>query len=275
MHRVFVHKCIDFGSTELYQKMVLTPVSVDDALSHMAEYQSAGLPGCIGSIDCTHIVTKRCEYNMKNNHLGFKSSDTTRTFNLTCNHRRCILHSTLGGPRRWNNQTMVSLNKCISSGREGSVFGDHEFELESVDDLLRQIVRTSYKGVNVICDNGYLDWSCTVPPFAMTSMQDGIRWSKWMESIRKDVDCTFGILQGRWRILKAGVRLWGVLKADGVWLTCCALHNWLLDIDGFGGVWNGGVAVSDWTGPLGQMDFEGIDDSIPNAIARICQNLDP
>jgi hypothetical protein len=44
----------------------------------------------------------------------------------------------------------------------------------------------------------------------------------------KDVKCTFGILKGRWRILKAGVRIHGVDGVDDVWLTCCALHNWLL-----------------------------------------------
>jgi hypothetical protein len=96
VHRVFFHKFIEFVSTKLYRKMVLSPVSVDDAVSHMVEYQSAGLLGCIGSIDCTHIVTERCKYNLKNNHIGFKSSNTTRTFNLTCNHCRRILHSTPG-----------------------------------------------------------------------------------------------------------------------------------------------------------------------------------
>ena len=157
--------------------MVLAPISVDKALSHMVEYASAGLPGCIGSIDCTHIVTKQCEYNLKNNHLGFKSSNTTRTYNLTCNHRRRILHSTAGGPGRWNDQTMVRLDKFIGSVRAGTLFGDHEFELESMDHVSGMIVRTRYWGVYVICDNGYLDWSCTVPPFAMTSMQDKTHWS--------------------------------------------------------------------------------------------------
>ncbi len=66
----------------------------------------------------------------------------------------------------------------------------------------------------------------------------------------------------------------GFLKTDDIWLTCCALHNWLLDIDGLGGVWNGGISVSDWTGPLGDMDFEGINEDIPNAIARLTCNLD-
>ena len=65
------------------------------------------------------------------------------------------------------------------------------------------------------------------------------------------------------------------MSVDHVWLTCCTLHNWLLDIDGIGGVWNGGIAVSDWTGANGDMDFEGLNQEIPNALARLCQNLDP
>ena len=31
------------------------------------------------------------------------------------------------------------------------------------------------------------------------------RWTKWTESMRKDVECVFGILKVRWRCLKAGV----------------------------------------------------------------------
>jgi len=33
----------------------------------------------------------------------------------------------------------------------------------------------TYKGVNVIVDNGYLNLSCTVPPFTVTSNMDEIR----------------------------------------------------------------------------------------------------
>ncbi len=102
VHRRFFQVFIIFGSTELYQKWVITPVNLPKAHSNMHEYgdSEAGLPGCVGSCDCTHIVTKRYEYNLKNNHLGAKNYLTTRTFNLTCNHRRRILHTTNGGPGR-------------------------------------------------------------------------------------------------------------------------------------------------------------------------------
>jgi hypothetical protein len=75
-----------------------------------------------------------------------------------------------------------------------------------------------------------------------------------------DVGCTFGILKGRWRILKSGVYLRSAMAIDGVWFTCCALHNWLLDMDGLDEQWETGVQ-SDWEGPLG----EHKDEVLPNA----------
>jgi hypothetical protein len=77
-----------------------------------------------------------------------------------------------------------------------------------------------------------------------------IRWSEWMESIRKDVECTFGILKCRWRVLKTGIRLHGFISADKVWLTCCALHNWLLHVDGWDEEWLNGMS-SEWKNRTG------------------------
>jgi hypothetical protein len=129
----------------------------------------------------------------------------------------------------------------------------------------------------LICDNCYLSWSCTVPPFSNPNDTDEIRWSKWMESMRKDVECRFGILKGRWRILNSGVRISGVDAVDYIWFTCCALHNWLLDIDGLSEKWVGGVrqCVSDWEGELGDIEFDGIHKDIPIALARLSENHDP
>ena len=84
----------------------------------------------------------------------------------------------------------------------------------------------------MIVDNGYLKWSVTVPPMKHTNFRNEIHFSEWIESMRKDVECTFGILKGRWRVLRYGIKLWGINNTDKIWLTCCALHNWLLEIDG-------------------------------------------
>ena len=86
------------------------------------------------------------------------------------------------------------------------------------------------------------------------------RWSQWLESMRKDVECTFGIMKGRWRILKSGIRLHGVDIADEIWLTCCSLHNMLLEEDGL---------TVNWAGEAGLFDFDNNSEDIPFALSRL------
>jgi hypothetical protein len=120
--------------------------------------------------------------------------------------------------------TMVRFDSFLTAVRAGSILADNEFELLSYNKE-GNVISVRYNGVYVIVDNGYLSWSCTVPPLSVTNKIDETWWSRWVESMRKDVECTFGILKGRWRILKTGVRVYGVDKVYEIWLTCCALHN--------------------------------------------------
>ena len=96
-----------------------------------------------------------------------------------------------------------------------------------------------YRGAWLLVDNGYLNWSTTIPPMKQTMLYKETRWSEWLESMQKDVECTFGILKGRWRILKSGIRLHGVDVADNIWKTYYALHNMMLHVDGYTEEWDG------------------------------------
>jgi hypothetical protein len=95
----------------------------------MAEFIVSGFPGCIGSSDCTHIDTERCEYSLCNQHIGAKSSHPTRTFSLTANHHCQILHTLSGGPGSWNDQTMVRQDDFVSGIYHGLYLDDVQFEL--------------------------------------------------------------------------------------------------------------------------------------------------
>jgi hypothetical protein len=68
---------------------------------------------------------------------------------------------------------------------------------------------------------------------------------------------------------KTGIRLHGVKSAYKVWLTCCALHNWLLEIDGLDEHWDL-VIPADWEGELGHTDQQDLDQYvIPFACRRL------
>ena len=187
---------------------------------------------------------------------------------MTCNHRRKILHTTEGHPARWNDKTLICFDSFMSELRDGAMNEKVEFELRTrqgmTSDDEGEDRTLKLKGAYVIVDNGYLEWSTTVPPLKGSCNRSEMRFLQWLESMRKDVECTFGILKGRWRILKSGIRLNNTEIADNIWLTCCALHNMLLDVDGLSKSWNNGVR-SRWEAESGEF---GADD-IPFAIQRL------
>ena len=132
----------------------------------------------------------------------------------------------------------------ISGVHNGLLFDKYEFNLYEHDDE-GKIVSIPYRGVWFMVDNSYLSWSCTVPPLKNTVSYKDIRFSQWLESMRKDVECAFGILKGRFGILRYGIRLHSIEKCDQIWKTCCALHNRLLFIDGLHRYW-GNDSLSNW-----------------------------
>jgi hypothetical protein len=146
------------------------------------------------------------------------------------------------GPH-WNAliQTLESLATDLRDGRR---YDDLEFTLlERAED--GGVNSVKYTGDWLIVDNGYLAWPTHVPPFKTHAAYKELRFSKWVESMRKDVECTFGIMKGRFRILKTGIPLHGIEATDRIWLTCCALHNFLLEEDGLDAGWDMNQYMSD------------------------------
>ena len=177
-----------------------------------------------------------------------------------CQPQASNLNSTTGHPGRWSNKTLVRFDSLVSQLQRGCFYDKMTFQLST-----KQGKSIKINGAYVIVDNGYLDWSTTVPPFKDSMNKSEARFSQWLESLRKDVECTFGILKSRWRILKTGIRLHSTKAADNVWLTCCALHNMLLDVDGLSKGWEIGIPsfwMTDWNVDL---DFE----DLPRAIRRL------
>jgi Plant transposon protein len=261
--RQFFHVFIYWGSTSLYNKYVIYPKSNVDCLQSTKVMKSAGFHGCVGSTDATHITMMRCPVSRANEHRGPKECLPARTYNITVNHRRQILHTTKGHPSRWNDKTLAHFDEFIKNIKEEKILNDFQFSLmeRSVDG---GIIHTDYNGCWLMCDNGYQKWSCLMSPIKDSFSFKEKRWSEWLESMRKDVECTFGILKGRFSILRTGIRLHKIDSVDQLWCTCCALHNMFLDDDGLNVNWEQGVQ-SDWQGELGRREYDvELDDTTNN-----------
>ena len=67
-------------------------------------------------------------------------------------------------------------------------------------------------------------------------------FNHFMESKRKHIECGFGILKQRFRILKLPLLMHDYDEIDDMFFTCCILHNMCIDFDGADDGWNlGGV----------------------------------
>ena len=71
---------------------------------------------------------------------------------------------------------------------------------------------------------------CTGPPFKHEgcATQKGY-FSSNLESVRKDVECLFGILKKRWKILEYGIHFPDIKVCKKLFFVCSILHNMMLD----------------------------------------------
>lgn len=222
---------IDYGSTNLHKKHVENPASETEASAFEKVFALAGFNGCIGSIDGAHAGFLSCPSWASVNHRGQKLATPSRNCNAAVTHSHQIIGTTCGHPGSWNEKTMTLFDDLIRGVNERRHYSNNEFKLFEMNKD-KKLVELTCKGAWFIVDNGYLNWSCTVLPMKNPMSYEEISFSEWLESMRKDVECTFGSLKKIFAMLKCGLRSGSIEQCDELWLTCCALHNLILFNDG-------------------------------------------
>ena len=145
------------------------------------------LSGAVGSMDCTHVRWNQCPVNLTNFCTG-KEKVPTLAFNCIVDHSRRILWRSNAFYGAINDITICHNDSmCISILNDR--LADIEFKMFNENDEIIKCCR-SY----LLVDGGFLNFGCFVPPFKECLSREAILWSEWLESLRKDVECTFGIL---------------------------------------------------------------------------------
>jgi Plant transposon protein len=92
--------------------------------------------------------------------------------------------------------------------------------------------KKTFFGLYLICDGGYQAIPCLLSKNGQPDSPE-MRWSKNVESVRKDIEGVFGILKIRFRFLKNFNNLREQSAVDDAFTTCCILHNMMLEKDGY------------------------------------------
>lgn len=224
-HRKAFLTFIRFTSTHFFQEWISLPEGSEFEQSQK-EYSMLGFPNCVGSMDATHLHWMRCPEFAKSDHSG-KEGFPTRAFNVVVLHNGRIIHITRGHPGARNDKNIVRYDSFANRMRFKGLYKDLEFEIHQDDGTVIKL-----KGGYLISDNGYHHWSMFVCPFKLHSVMKIVRWSRWLESVRKDVECVFGRLKMRFRVLLNPIFLQKESDIDALFFTCSIFHNMLLMWDG-------------------------------------------
>jgi hypothetical protein len=116
-------------------------------------------------------------------------------------------------------KTIVRFDRVATGLRDGD-YANHTAELFDKDGNIHNM-----NGCYVINDNGYHKWSTMMEPSKHATSHEEIEWSEMLESLRKDVECAFGILKAMFAILKYGARVTQMETMDDIFITCCSIYN--------------------------------------------------
>ena len=202
---------------------VFMPRTPEELKPIMRRYEEQGLPGVAGSVDVVHVKRAKCPAGDYNRSKG-KDSYPSLAFECITDFDRRILG--VFGPQFGSNNDkhIVKIDDNIRLLNEGWL-SQVEWQYYAEDESI-----SSSTGVYVICDNGYICWPTTICPFMGSKINGRLEdyFSSKVESLRKDVECVFGILKGRWASLDKGFKYLEVQTCGQIFMTCAVLHNMML-----------------------------------------------
>jgi hypothetical protein len=164
----------------------------------MDVFGKVGFPGAMGSMDVTHFRWLAYPKDNYNFYKGKYHFPTLASQAVVDHNRRILFLSSLYDSRE-NDKNITSDDDFTYKIMMGK-YNDIEFKLYDDSGTLRIC-----KGGYVIVDGDYHNNSCFVDTLHNANGLNEVHWSEFVESVRKDVECTFGILKQRFRILRNGL----------------------------------------------------------------------
>ena len=235
INRVFFHKWCELFSKKYFATYCNPPESEEEIQKTLDVYTRLGLPGCIGSTDCVHIRWERCSSGDRVLHKG-KEGFPTLSYEVTVDHTSKIIAVTHGYPGTRSDRTIVRFDGFVTDIHDGIKYHDVTFPMCDIKGE-----EYEEKGAWLLCDNGYHKWRCMQCPLKHSAIPRETLWSEWAETVRKDVECAFGVLKGKFRCLKLPIYYHNKDHIDYMFYSCCIMHNMLLHFDGLDVRWEQNV----------------------------------
>ncbi|KAE8887969.1 hypothetical protein PF003_g27982 [Phytophthora fragariae] len=175
---------------EVFEEEYLREPTCDDIERQLERSAALGFPGCLGSLDCMYWAWEMCPIALKGQ---LKSNNDINIIN-----RSALIHH-------------------------------HGLKHDLYDSFAYVAGEKEFHQLYYLVDGIYPSYACFMATIFRPSSQKGKLYAKRQESIRKDVERTFGVLRGKFRILKLPSRIWYGEEMLDVMKACVIIHNMIIE----------------------------------------------
>lgn len=206
------------------------PIPTKESLDLVAEnfFNRWGFPNCVGCIDGKHVRI-RCppaSSSMYYNYKHFFSVILQGVADANCKFS-CI---DVGGYGRQSDGGVFQASPLYQNLEEGTLMPDEKplpYSEKSVPPPVPHVI---------LGDQGYPLKTYLLKPYnRCTATEDELLFNYRLSSVRRVIECAFGILVGKWRVLKTEIQCMPD-KVDVIVKCVCLLHNIVIDKEGGGEV---------------------------------------
>ncbi len=136
----------------------------------------------VSGVQTVRFCWDRCPHNVRHLHpRKGKEGKPTVAYSLIADHNRSIRSVTVGYPGARNDKSICQYDKIIQDIRSKQLYHDETFSLFNALRVPRQ-----HMGLYPIFDGGYHKWRSQRRPNKYASGESSARFSKRLESVRKD-----------------------------------------------------------------------------------------
>ncbi|XP_071718698.1 uncharacterized protein [Rutidosis leptorrhynchoides] len=211
-------KCI----TVLYSNDYMREPTRED-MEHLYEVREEkhDFPGMLGSIDCMHWVWGKCPVAWQGQFKRGDHSHPTIMLEAVASYN-WIWHAYFGVVGSKNDINVLNTSPLFESMLNDN-FQDIPYVINGVE----------YKRGYYLADRIYPQWASFVKAYSSVADPKSKYFSRKQSKAGKDVERTFGILQGRWHILQQPARAYSLKAIQRIIYACIIMHNMIVEDNGF------------------------------------------
>jgi len=214
---ICVKKLLDFLNTR-YQPEYLRQPTKTEMTAIMERSAARGLPGCIGSLDCSHWEWRGCPKALAGQYMSRKKRRAI-VLETICDHDLYIHHLFVGAPGSHNDLNVLGQSPLFMDMMDGTW---------PPKDLPYTINGRTRTMPYYLTDKAYHKYPVFLSCYAKPATRKQRIFNRLQEAVRKDVERLYGVLTSRFHMLLRPSRFTTVPQMIKAVKAMAILHNMIV-----------------------------------------------